>query len=141
LFGVALNEMNRAMASGHPRGVGDVFRIGSCFPDHSGQRISLGVARRCAGPQRDDLCFGQTAHAGESTGDTDDVEVHERGRSCEIYACCRPIGARAPASVLGLQLVYTSRPPVPPAVAVFVEFPLEKLGDAMTNPSQSHASQ
>ena len=36
---------------------------------------------------------------------------------------------------LGLQLVYTSRPPVPPAVAVFAEFLLEKLGDAMTNPS------
>jgi len=41
---------------------------------------------------------------------------------------------------LGLQLVYTSRPPVPPAVAVFAEFLLEKLGEAMTNPSQNHAS-
>jgi hypothetical protein len=40
---------------------------------------------------------------------------------------------------LGLQLVYTSRPPVPPAVAVFAEFLLEKLGDAMTNPAQNHA--
>jgi DNA-binding transcriptional LysR family regulator len=40
---------------------------------------------------------------------------------------------------LGLQLVYTSRPPVPPAVAVFAEFPLETLGEAVTNPSQNHA--
>ncbi|WP_031360368.1 LysR family transcriptional regulator [Caballeronia sordidicola] len=39
---------------------------------------------------------------------------------------------------LGLQLVYTSRPPVPPAVAVFAEFLAEKMGEAMTNPSQSH---
>jgi DNA-binding transcriptional LysR family regulator len=31
-----------------------------------------------------------------------------------------------------LQLVYTSRPPVPPAVAVFAEFLLEKLGDHVT---------
>ena len=30
----------------------------------------------------------------------------------------------------GLQLVYTSRPPVPPAVAALAEFLLEKLGDA-----------
>src|SRR5260370_15285292 len=41
---------------------------------------------------------------------------------------------------LGLQLVYTSRPPVPPAVAVFAEFLFEKLGEAITNPSQNHAS-
>jgi DNA-binding transcriptional LysR family regulator len=40
---------------------------------------------------------------------------------------------------LGLQLVYTSRPPVPPAVAVFAEFLAEKLGEAMTDPSQIHA--
>ena len=40
-------------------------------------------------------------------------------------------------SGLGLQLVYTSRPPVPPAVAVFAEFLLEKLDKAMTNPSQN----
>lgn len=32
---------------------------------------------------------------------------------------------------LGLQLVYTSRPPVPPAVAAFAEFLLQKLGDAL----------
>lgn len=30
----------------------------------------------------------------------------------------------------GLQLVYTSRPPVSPAVAAFAEFLLEKLGEA-----------
>ena len=41
---------------------------------------------------------------------------------------------------LGLQLVYTSRPPVPPAVAVFAEFLSEKLGEAMTNLSQMHVS-
>jgi DNA-binding transcriptional LysR family regulator len=38
---------------------------------------------------------------------------------------------RRASAELGLQLVYTSRPPVPPAVAVFAEFLLEKLGDAM----------
>ena len=32
---------------------------------------------------------------------------------------------------LDLQLVYTSRPPAPRAVAVFAEFLLEKLADAM----------
>jgi DNA-binding transcriptional LysR family regulator len=41
---------------------------------------------------------------------------------------------------LGLQLVYTSRPPVPPAVAVFAEFLAEKLGEAMSDPSKTHAS-
>jgi DNA-binding transcriptional LysR family regulator len=30
---------------------------------------------------------------------------------------------------LGLQLVYTSRPPVPPAVAVFAEFLKEKMSE------------
>jgi DNA-binding transcriptional LysR family regulator len=38
---------------------------------------------------------------------------------------------------LGLQLVYTSRPPVSPAVAVFADFLLEKLGDAMPGTLQS----
>ena len=37
---------------------------------------------------------------------------------------------------VGLQLVYTSRPPVPPAVAVFAEFLLEKLDDARISPSE-----
>ena len=41
---------------------------------------------------------------------------------------------------LGLQLVYTSRPPVPPAVAVFAEFLLKKLADAMPGTLQSNAS-
>jgi DNA-binding transcriptional LysR family regulator len=40
----------------------------------------------------------------------------------------------------GLQLVYTSRPPVPPAVAVFAEFLTEKLGETMINRSQNDAS-
>lgn len=39
---------------------------------------------------------------------------------------------------LGLQLVYTSRPPVPPAVAVFAEFLVAKLGETMTDPSSGH---
>ncbi|MGT2477467.1 LysR family transcriptional regulator [Paraburkholderia terrae] len=39
---------------------------------------------------------------------------------------------------LGLQLVYTSRPPVPPAVAVFAEFLLEKLGETMTGATRHH---
>ncbi|MGU7780357.1 LysR family transcriptional regulator [Burkholderia sp. PU8-34] len=47
---------------------------------------------------------------------------------------------RRASTELGLQLVYTSRPPVPPAVAVFAEFLLEKLGDGLTSPSQSHVS-
>lgn len=37
---------------------------------------------------------------------------------------------------LGVQLVYTSRPPVPPAVAAFAEFLFEKLGETMAAPSQ-----
>jgi len=39
---------------------------------------------------------------------------------------------------LGLQLVYTSRPPVPPAVAVFAEFLVAKLGETMKDPSKGH---
>jgi DNA-binding transcriptional LysR family regulator len=38
---------------------------------------------------------------------------------------------------LGLQLVYTSRPPVPPAVAVFADFLTEKLGDALPGTVQN----
>jgi DNA-binding transcriptional LysR family regulator len=41
---------------------------------------------------------------------------------------------------LGLQLVYTSRPPVPPAVAVFADFLVEKLRDAIPGTIQSNAS-
>ena len=41
---------------------------------------------------------------------------------------------------LGLQLVYTSRPPVPPAVAAFAEFLFEKLGSAIPGALQSNAS-
>jgi DNA-binding transcriptional LysR family regulator len=40
---------------------------------------------------------------------------------------------------LGLQLVYTSRPPVPTAVAVFAEFLSEKLGEAIANLSENAA--
>jgi DNA-binding transcriptional LysR family regulator len=40
----------------------------------------------------------------------------------------------------GLQLVYTSRPPVPPAVAVFAEFLTERLGEAMIDTSQNDAN-
>jgi DNA-binding transcriptional LysR family regulator len=40
----------------------------------------------------------------------------------------------------GLQLVYTSRPPVSPAVAAFAEFLLEKLGQAMPGILQGGAS-
>ena len=40
---------------------------------------------------------------------------------------------------LGLQLVYTSRPPAPPAVAVFAEFLLEKLDGALLGALQSNA--
>ncbi|HEX7913272.1 MAG TPA: LysR family transcriptional regulator [Paraburkholderia sp.] len=41
---------------------------------------------------------------------------------------------------LGLQLVYTSRPPVPPAVAAFADFLLEKLGEALALPAEKPAS-
>jgi DNA-binding transcriptional LysR family regulator len=40
---------------------------------------------------------------------------------------------------LGLQLVYTSRPPAPPAVTVFAEFLLEKLDGALLGALQSNA--
>ncbi|SAK60733.1 LysR family transcriptional regulator [Caballeronia ptereochthonis] len=45
---------------------------------------------------------------------------------------------RRASSSLGLQLVYTSRPPVPPAVAVFAEFLVAKLDETMTDPSSHH---
>lgn len=38
----------------------------------------------------------------------------------------------------GLQLVYTSRPPIPPAVTVFAEFLLQKLSDVLPNALQGH---
>lgn len=41
---------------------------------------------------------------------------------------------RRASAELGLQLVYTSRPPVPPAVAVFGDFLFEKLSEAMASP-------
>ena len=41
---------------------------------------------------------------------------------------------RRASAEIGLQLVYTSRPPVPPAVAAFGDFLFEKLNEAMTNP-------
>jgi DNA-binding transcriptional LysR family regulator len=47
---------------------------------------------------------------------------------------------RRASSELGLQLVYTSRPPVPPAVAAFAEFLLERLGDAIPGILQNDAS-
>lgn len=39
---------------------------------------------------------------------------------------------------LGLQLVYTSRPPVPPAVAIVAEFLLKKLREGMRWPLEDH---
>jgi DNA-binding transcriptional LysR family regulator len=41
---------------------------------------------------------------------------------------------------LGLQLVYTSRPPAPPAVAAFAEYLLEKLGDGIPGALQKDAN-
>ena len=43
---------------------------------------------------------------------------------------------RRASAELGLQLVYTSRPPVPPAVAVFADFLWEKLSEVMPSPSR-----
>jgi DNA-binding transcriptional LysR family regulator len=47
---------------------------------------------------------------------------------------------RRASSGLDLQLVYTSRPPVPTAVAVFAEFLMQRLGDAMPATAQGSAS-
>ena len=44
---------------------------------------------------------------------------------------------RRASTELGLQLVYTSRPPVPPAVAVFADFLLDKLSEGIPSPSQN----
>ncbi|RUL72170.1 LysR family transcriptional regulator [Dyella choica] len=46
---------------------------------------------------------------------------------------------RRASTELGLQLVYTSRPPVPPAVAVFADFLMEKMSQTVPGSSQSHA--
>ena len=46
---------------------------------------------------------------------------------------------RRASSGLDLQLVYTSRPPVPPAVAVFAEFLMQRLGDAIPATAQGSA--
>ncbi|WP_152223535.1 LysR family transcriptional regulator [Pseudomonas sp. SCB32] len=48
---------------------------------------------------------------------------------------------RRESSELGLQLVFTSRPPIPPAVAVFADFLLKKLGETEVIPSSGHASE
>ncbi|WP_241300184.1 LysR family transcriptional regulator [Burkholderia stabilis] len=50
----------------------------------------------------------------------------EQGKLVRVLPAYRRSGTG-----LGLQLVYTSRPPLPPAVAVFAEFLLEKLGEAV----------
>src|ERR1700761_3293487 len=46
---------------------------------------------------------------------------------------------RRATSELDLQLVFTSRPPVPPAVAAFAEFLAQRLGDALPGSSQGDA--
>ncbi|MDE0853188.1 MAG: LysR family transcriptional regulator [Nevskia sp.] len=46
---------------------------------------------------------------------------------------------RRDSSGLGLQLVYTSRPPVPPAVAAFAEFLAKKMAEVMPGAPQSAA--
>lgn len=45
---------------------------------------------------------------------------------------------RRASTEFGLHLVYTSRPPVPPAVAVFGDFLMEKVSDMMTSSLQSY---
>ncbi|AOR72517.1 LysR family transcriptional regulator [Burkholderia stabilis] len=50
----------------------------------------------------------------------------EQGKLVRVLPAYRRSGTG-----LGLQLVYTSRPPLPPAVTVFAEFLLEKLGEAV----------
>jgi DNA-binding transcriptional LysR family regulator len=62
--------------------------------------------------------------------------IIEQGKLIRVL----PTYRRASAG-LDLQLVYTSRPPVPPAVAVFAEFLLGKLADAMPSTVQSNALQ
>jgi DNA-binding transcriptional LysR family regulator len=50
-----------------------------------------------------------------------------QGRLARVLPAYRRANAN-----LGLQLVYTSRPPVPPAVAAFAEFLVEKLSGALS---------
>jgi DNA-binding transcriptional LysR family regulator len=47
---------------------------------------------------------------------------------------------RRASTALGLQLVYTSRPPVPPAVTAFAEFLMEKLGNVVPGSLQSNVN-
>jgi hypothetical protein len=72
-----------------------------------------------------------------------------RIETIELGSCCRiaqgkldrvlPSYRRASGEI-DLQLVYTSRPPVPPAVAVFAEFLMQRLGDAMPSAGPADAS-
>ena len=55
----------------------------------------------------------------------------EQGKLVQVL----PTYRRASAGV-DLQLVYTSRPPIPPAVAAFAEFLVERLGDALPDAVQ-----
>src|SRR6267142_3134676 len=43
-----LNIAPTTLLSSLPRTIGDISRIGRCFPDHSGDRLHRSVARRCA---------------------------------------------------------------------------------------------
>ena len=61
--------------------------------------------------------------------------IIEQGKLVRVLPAYRREGAE-----LGLQLVYTSRPPVPPAVAAFAEFLLDKLGNALPGTLQGSAS-
>ena len=68
---VALSEQtHRSVApaglpSGRPGDVGNVSRIGRCFPDHAGQHVDFGVARPDARPLGGDLLFDAAVHVGE----------------------------------------------------------------------------
>ena len=67
---VALSEQtHRSVApaglpSGRPGDVGNVSRIGRCFPDHAGQHVDFGVARPDARPLGGDLLFDAAVHVG-----------------------------------------------------------------------------
>jgi DNA-binding transcriptional LysR family regulator len=110
-------------------------RIGSRFPDHTrqcntwrlqGPRGSQGVPIDSRFAVNDMRVLAQACVAGLGIAQLIVEPLIAQGKLVRVL----PTYRRASMG-LGLQLVYTSRPPLPAAVAVFAEFLLEKLGDAM----------
>jgi DNA-binding transcriptional LysR family regulator len=111
-------------------------RIGSRFPDHTrqcntwrlqGPRGSQGVPINSRFAVNDMRVLAQACVAGLGIALLPQLIVEPviaQGKLVRVL----PTYRRASMG-LGLQLVYTSRPPVPAAVAVFAEFLLEKPGE------------